>query len=734
MSGDPRSTSINTIRVHRACDSCRRRKVRCEGSQDNDAGGKCPSCIHGGHECTYMEDSQRPKGPSKRYVTMLEQKVGRLESILRQTESYVGPRLESEGFVYDTYIQDLRSRNIPPYPALKPLSLPTPSTSHAPSPALSIFSSTQSAHVKDENDKDEPSHAVLIDSDLKSARGIRSDIIVNMGQSKREAFWETSEWETSIEADGTSPMDFKVWPERGLDQLLINTYFDEVDLHMPLLNRLVFQEQYDAKLWRTSEGFAKICMLVFANGARYVKDRRVLWDSATPGDNSISQFSGGWKYFRVVLRMGRNIMQLPTLYDIQYLVLVCDFIHASSCPQLIATISSLGLRFIQELGAHISAVLAQWDPVERALYHRAFWCLYHIDRYGSSTVGRPVAVLDSDFDVPELANIDDEYWEREDLDGRGKQPEGKVSRVAFFIEISKVDRIMGKTLNRIYGTKKPADVHISRRQMVDELDADLRTWADNVPPPLRWDPKRSNYSLLRQSADMWAHGHYARILIHRNFVPARPNTGTLEQLYSLASCVHAAYAICAITDALLSRGRQEECPAGHALPVTVKIPSWLSGIILLLSLYTIDMSKEELFRTREGLKSCLRASQELEKLWQKSGKTTDFLQQAVNEADFMVSRMADEPSKPESTVNGDLELSLYNPAPHSSSTYSPFGPTPGTKTSNGMEAQEGLYNSWLRMSTFQSQLLDMNLPSRGREEQEEGIGDEWWAKMLDDHK
>ncbi|TYJ58257.1 hypothetical protein B9479_001083 [Cryptococcus floricola] len=674
-------------------------------------------------------------------------------------ESYVGPRLESEGFVYDTYIQDLRSRNIPPYPALKPLSLSTPSTSHAPSPALSTLSSTQSAHVKDENDKDMPSHVVLIDSvrwlkirnlrerhwryhgkssgahivmqiqDLKSARGIRSDIIANMGQRKREAFWEESEWETSIEADGTSPMDFKIWPERGLDQLLINTYFDKVDLLNPLLNRLVFQEQYDAKLWRTSEGFAKICMLVFANGARYVRDRRVWWDSASPGDNSISQYSAGWKYFRAVLRMGRNIMQLPTLYDIQELVLVCDFINASSSPQLVTTISFLGLRFIQELGAHISAVLAQMDPVERALYHRAFWCLYHIDRYGSSTVGRPVAMLDSDFDVPELANIDDEYWEREDLDGGGRQPEGKVSRVAFFIEISKVDRIMGKTLNKIYGIKKPADVHISRRQMVDELDAELRTWADNVPPPLRWDPKRSNYSLLRQSADMWAHGHYARILIHRSFVPARPNTGTLEQLYSLASCVQAAYAICAITDALLARGRQEDCPAGHALPVTVKIPSWLSGIILLLSLYTIDMSKEDLYRTREGLKSCLRASQELEKLWQKAGKVTDFLQQAVNEANSMVSRMADEPSKPESTVNGDLELALSNPG----STYPPFGPTPGTKTSNPMEAREGLYNSWLRMSTFQSQLLDMNLPSRKREEQEEGIGDEWWAKMLADH-
>ncbi|ODO02946.1 hypothetical protein I350_05788 [Cryptococcus amylolentus CBS 6273] len=778
---DEPSTKSKKTRVHRACDACRKRKVRCEGPQNSQAGGKCPFCIQMGKACTYLEDTKRPKGPSKGYVTMLEQKCGRMKSMLYQAsttlnvasmltflqlcpsidlESYIGTHVNCEDFNNDSYLDDLHSRGIPPYPALKPLSLPSPQSSTASyAPPSSNDTTSPESTAEGDNDEYRLTQTALVNSmhwlkvrdahwryhgkssnaqlvmqiqDLKYQKGIKSDFIAEVGKAKREAFWEATEWERFIDTDGTEPLETKAWPERGLDQMLINAYFDKVDFHVPLLNRLIFQEQYDAKLWRTNEGFARLCMLVFANGSHFVQDPRVLWqdDSSTIAPNN--KFSGGWKYFRAVLRMGHNIMQLPTLFDIQCLVLTCSFIHtSSSTPQRLTTVAALGLQSIQELGAHVSAVLAQWDPVERALYHRAFWCLYHIDRYGSATVGRPVAILDSEFDVPELADIDDEYWERQDSDGGGTQPKGKVSRVAFFIEISKVDRIIGRTLTNVYGIRTPVHVVVSKRAMATELDAELTEWAKNVPLALQWDPDCSNYSLLCQSAHMWAQGHFARILIHRIFVPPHPNTGTLEQLSSLTSCIEAAYAICGITDALLVRGRHENCPPGHAIPVILKLPSWVSGIILLLALYTTDLSQDEVHRVREGLVSCMRASQELEVLWQRSGKVTDFLERAVAEADLFAKGMAQKVTGPGVEIEGvslEGELGRYLPKATPATPSSYLSPDAGKN--DGKKTQQGLYDSWLRMSTFQSQLLNMDIPMRAREEMEEGIGDDWWAKML----
>ncbi|KAJ6608962.1 hypothetical protein B0H10DRAFT_511796 [Mycena sp. CBHHK59/15] len=48
--------------VQRACDVCRRRKSRCDGSQK--PGNKCSTCIDGKLDCTYLT-----KRTTKRYTS-----------------------------------------------------------------------------------------------------------------------------------------------------------------------------------------------------------------------------------------------------------------------------------------------------------------------------------------------------------------------------------------------------------------------------------------------------------------------------------------------------------------------------------------------------------------------------------------------------------------------------------------------------------------------------------------
>ncbi|KAI0267136.1 fungal-specific transcription factor domain-containing protein [Gloeopeniophorella convolvens] len=67
--------------VERACDECRRRKTRCDGPKMPD--NVCTNCVQSRKKCTYVEAS-KPRGPPKAYVTSLEDRVERMEALLKR--------------------------------------------------------------------------------------------------------------------------------------------------------------------------------------------------------------------------------------------------------------------------------------------------------------------------------------------------------------------------------------------------------------------------------------------------------------------------------------------------------------------------------------------------------------------------------------------------------------------------------------------------------------------------
>lgn len=67
----------------RACDICRRKKIKCEGPMNSHSASKCQHCSENGWECTYVEAAKK-RGPSKGYIETLEQRCKRLEKALEQ--------------------------------------------------------------------------------------------------------------------------------------------------------------------------------------------------------------------------------------------------------------------------------------------------------------------------------------------------------------------------------------------------------------------------------------------------------------------------------------------------------------------------------------------------------------------------------------------------------------------------------------------------------------------------
>ncbi|KAJ2548498.1 hypothetical protein EV175_004804, partial [Coemansia sp. RSA 1933] len=64
-------------RVSRACDKCRRKKVKCDG--------KLPVCTHCeelGYDCTYL-DATKKRGPPKGYIDVIESRLHKVDELIR---------------------------------------------------------------------------------------------------------------------------------------------------------------------------------------------------------------------------------------------------------------------------------------------------------------------------------------------------------------------------------------------------------------------------------------------------------------------------------------------------------------------------------------------------------------------------------------------------------------------------------------------------------------------------
>ncbi|CAG8578028.1 12769_t:CDS:2, partial [Ambispora gerdemannii] len=65
------------VKITTACDTCRRRKVKCDGASP------CANCGRGGYQCTFSDAStKRPRGPPKGFVALIEERLHNIESLL----------------------------------------------------------------------------------------------------------------------------------------------------------------------------------------------------------------------------------------------------------------------------------------------------------------------------------------------------------------------------------------------------------------------------------------------------------------------------------------------------------------------------------------------------------------------------------------------------------------------------------------------------------------------------
>ena len=71
------STKQARTKVSRACDECRRKKIRCD-ALDETGGAKCGPCVRTGSKCAFSRQPLK-RGPSKGYIKELAERLNTLE-------------------------------------------------------------------------------------------------------------------------------------------------------------------------------------------------------------------------------------------------------------------------------------------------------------------------------------------------------------------------------------------------------------------------------------------------------------------------------------------------------------------------------------------------------------------------------------------------------------------------------------------------------------------------------
>ncbi|TRM66698.1 fungal-specific transcription factor domain-containing protein [Schizophyllum amplum] len=595
----------------RACDKCRKKKIRCDGMQQGTS--QCSNCAANGSDCTY-EDPHKKGDISPSYVESLERRLERAEALLKQfcPGTDILAQLDDDASISQ----------------LQPISDPSPlaadlTSGAPPAGAFQHESADSSFHITEFFKKMQlgenvmrfwgNSSGVML---LKNAVHFKSAIsekeeehwassVLGM---RRPMFWHQFPWEDIHDVSQHPKYSF---PPDDLTLSLVEFYFTEINSFMPLLHRPTFIGQIAAQRHLTDDNFAPILLLVCAIGARFSEDPRVIVE----GTNS--WHSAGWQWFHQVQHRQRSIFVPPTLYDLQFCVLTVHFLQPTSAPQACWTVIGTGIRMAQDAGAHRRRSRDSIPIAEDEPWKRAFWSLIAMDRAASSAIGRPCATQEEDFDLEYPIECDDEYWDHPDPNKAWKQPPGRPSWITYFVTKLRLCMLTARCLKSIYSIN-PSTNSGEQQEIVAELDSSLNEWVSTIPNHLRWNSDQQDPQFLGQSVDLYSVYYLLQILVHRPFIPTPQKPSPLS-FPSLLICTNAARSCIHINDVYMRR-------MGRPLHTT-SLSVMQCGVILLLNIWgsrASGLSSEpnrEMVYVHKSM-ACLKS---LEHRWHIAGRLWDLL-------------------------------------------------------------------------------------------------------------
>ncbi|KAK2867874.1 hypothetical protein FQN49_003390, partial [Arthroderma sp. PD_2] len=487
--GTPATDSQSTLaitaqkrrRVTRACDECRRKKIKCDGKQP------CTHCTVYSYECTYDKPSNRRRNPAPQYIEALECRLQKAEGLLRA----LVPEIDLDDPRYDgccvEEILTLLKKNKP-----EPVRKPEPKLCSEPcdeSLLESMVDNTGSLDLDDEGHWDYHGHS----SGLIFVRRVRKQIgNIVPERPPPPRFQHIPTVLQRMKSTSESPIDTHLSPVHDLpskeDARKFCTHaLEDACCIMRFLHKPSFWEMfdriYDTPLEQFSNeenSFLPLLYLALAVGCLF----------RGPGDCTLeksgyeSAVGQGFQYFKA----GRQLLDITECRDLTSLQAVCFmilFLQASANIRTCYSYIGIALRAAVRLGLHRS-VSVKFNPVELETRKRIFWVVRKMDVHVSTILGLPSMLSEDDIDQEYPAAVDDEYITK---DGIMPMPPNYICLMQGANAHMKLGHIMLKVMKYIYPVKVATHgdnhTYMVSHSKIRELERDLQKWMEALPDVYR---------------------------------------------------------------------------------------------------------------------------------------------------------------------------------------------------------------------------------------------------------
>ncbi|KAK3723532.1 hypothetical protein LTR37_001784 [Vermiconidia calcicola] len=505
-------------RIARACDMCRKKKIKCDGKQP-----KCSHCENYKTECIFTPQEKKrapPKGA--KYIEGLENRLGRMEGLLRMSgllagddggktdlgtlEKKLAERQSTGGSSGASPRQSQQPVTVAQAQSAQPSTHHTPQEQQTSSQTTSNITSPKGSDtaknpfVKDPKEVDALADQMcsLITNNCGETRYIGSSSgfsifspkgiqwvnektgdssfqqMIASATAEDKTGWD--HWRPEVFNDLFARRIFKPLPNRQECYALLKDYFENFNCIFPLFHEPTFMhlvdkhyslDPYEGSGWWASLNVA----LAIAHRLRVMS-------------NVVGQEEDdhAWGYLKNAMAVFTELtMRNTDLLSVQALLGMALFLQGTPNPQPSFFLVAAAIRLAHSIGLHKRGSGFNLNSVENEQRKRVFWIAYLLDKDICLRSGRPPAQDDDDLNV-ELPSEDPP-------DNVGNIPlasevDGK-NTLNLFRLMCNFAQIQSAVYKQLYSVKASRQSDGELLNTIGDLDAQLEEWKDSIPLDFR---------------------------------------------------------------------------------------------------------------------------------------------------------------------------------------------------------------------------------------------------------
>ncbi|KAJ4144619.1 hypothetical protein LMH87_003494 [Akanthomyces muscarius] len=511
-------------RVTRACDECRRKKIKCDGKQP------CTHCSVYSYDCTYDKPSNRRRNPAPQYIEALEGRLHRAETLLRKfmpdidlADSNMDPSVQAE------FLHREQSRIQAAGKMQSSTPIPQPST---PDPQLvSMVDSLGQLDIDERGDWDfhgNSSGVVFLKKMKEHFRGL-------LGTTTASPFLPRPDQLSAVlnpdsaSLHANSPLStMSTYPELPPKDVARRLCFYSLTcatcltriVHVPTFNSQ-FERIYEIPLENLGPEdtqFLGLLFAILALGCMY----HSFDSSAAEGTGYKAAMEEGTKYFKTARALIKDIGDCRTLTSIQALLFMTLFLQSTSNLSSCYAILGIAMRSCLRMGLHRHLQHARLNPIEEQLRKRIFYVVRQMDIYVSTMLGLPLMLSADDIDQPFPMEVDDDYVTNQ---GVMRPPPGSSSFFEAFNAHTRLMDVLAKISKLIYPIKMQGSVKIEMGgagnpvsyTRIKEIEGELQRWFERLPEAWRPSPEGPIEVVRVRHLLRFAYAH-VQLLLYRPFL------------------------------------------------------------------------------------------------------------------------------------------------------------------------------------------------------------------------